>query len=417
MKTNFRNLYRTPLRYLYFRLVQVLDILLNSDKPLFPLEKVSTILLVEVQDIGDTIVASPCIRQVRKRFPKAAIYMLVQNKSIDMVQYNPNLDQVIGVRRITSYPQLIRVCHTVRKKQYDLVISLSPSVRNNLIATLSGGKIISGYLNDYYFRPTNYHDHPIEVRGHKSTEAVTYFKEESLRIRALKPASFFGINLCDWVDTELFLPEEADAFANEFLKRHQIHHHHILVGMHPVCLNYYRNWPAEKFAELSDRLVAYSKSIRIFLIGSKEDRGTFDLIESLMEHKNYVIHDSTLTLVQSAFIINHCDVLVGTDSSPSHISGALKIPTVHLHGPTDPKVTGPGGTKNTSVVLGLPCSPCGLIIHFCPYDKRCMRELEVSKVLEAIIRAIEKYNPQKCHHLNYNREQGPNHLLLNNVLD
>ena len=398
MRNKIRNFTRTLFRYLYFRMVRLFDLVLNSNKPPFPLENVNTILFVEVQDIGDTIIASPCIRQIRKRFLNATLHMLVQSKSLDMVRYNPNLDQAFGVDNITSYVQLFRVSSEYRKKHYDLVISLSPSVRNNMIATLSGGKIISGYLNDLYFLPTNFHDHPIEVRGFSPPQEVTYYKEEPLRIRALKTAAPFGVDLMDYVNTELVLPEESRLFSDTFLKKHHFQIDHLLVGLHPVCLNAFRNWPPEKFAELGDRLVEHFRNTNIFLIGTGEDKETLDFIISLMKHKDHVICDTTLSLLQTSSIIHRCDVLVGMDSCPSDISGALKIPTVHMHGPTDPKVTGPGGFKNFPVTQGILCSPCGLNIHFCPYDNRCMKELDVSKVLDATIRAIEKYSPKKIHH-------------------
>jgi heptosyltransferase II len=399
MKNGVKNFIRTFFRYLYFRMVRVFDLVLNSHKPPFPLEATHSILFVEVQDIGDTIIASPCIRQIRKRFPNATIHMLVQNKSIDMVKYNPNLDSAFGVSHITSYIQLFRVAREYRKKHYDLVISLSPSVRNNLIATLSAAKIISGYLNDFHFLPTNYHDHPIEVRGFRPPRDTTYYREEPLRIRALKAAAPFGIDLGDYVDTELFLPEESRQFADRFLKDHAVQPQHILVGLHPVCLNDFRNWPPDRFAHLGNRLVELNRDVRIFLIGIKEDEETLRLIVSRMKHRDHVLCDTSLSLLQTASVIDRCDVLVGMDSCPSDIAGALKIPTVHMHGPTDPRVTGPGGVKNYPVTQGLPCSPCGLNIHVCPLDKQCMRQLEVSKVLEATLHAIGQYRSGKMSHV------------------
>jgi ADP-heptose:LPS heptosyltransferase len=384
-------------------MVRLFDIALNFHKPLFSLDKINTILLVEVQDIGDTIIATPCIRQVRKRFPKATIHMLVQNRSLDMVRYNPNLAQAFGVGSMTtpypSYPQLFRVAKEIRKRHYDLVMSLNPTVRNNLIATLSGANIISGYINDPYFLPSTYHDHRIEARGFQPPEGIIYRREEPLRIRAMKPAAPFGVDLADYIDTELFLPEESRKFSEDLLEKHHIQSSHILIGVHPVSLNYFRNWPFDRFAELSNRLVEYSKNIRIFLIGSNKDQETLDYIISLMKHRDFVFCDTTLSILQTSSIISRCDVLVGTDSGPSDISGALKIPTVHMHGPSDPKVAGPGGVKNFPVRVGLPCSPCGLNVHTCPYDKKCMRELEVSKVFEATLRALETYSSGKIHHV------------------
>ncbi|MDL1967661.1 MAG: glycosyltransferase family 9 protein [Deltaproteobacteria bacterium] len=350
-----------------------------------------TILLVEVQDIGDTIIASPCIRQIRKRFPNAVIHMMVQAKSLDMVKYNPNLDKVVGVDNITSYLKLIKVAIKCRKQKFDLVINFSPSVRNNVIAAFCGANIVSGYINDHYFLPTNYHDQPVEVRGHKDSDKFIWQKDEPLIVRAIKPAAPFSIDLSDCIDTELFLPEKSRKLADIFFAKHKISDYDVFVGLHPVCLNDYRNWPAEKFAELGDRLFEHYDNIRIWLIGTDDDKETLDYIISMMENKEGVISDTSLSLLQAASIIQRCDVLVGMDSCPSDISGALKIPTVHMHGPTSAHVTGPGGRKNFPVTSKVSCSPCGLNIPHCPHDKRCMREISVSEVFDATLQAIEKY--------------------------
>lgn len=392
MEDKLKNFLRTLFRYLYFRMVRFFDLLLNSGKDEFPVEQVRSILLVEVQDIGDTIIASPCIRQIRKRFPKAVIHMLVQKKSIDMVRYNPNIDRVMGVDNITSYGRLFRTALEYRRKKYDLLINFSPSVRNNLIAALSGAKIISGYINDFYFLPTNHHDQPVEVRGMVPGKQTTWFADEPLIVRALKPAAPFGIDLSDRIDTELFLPDESLGMREAFYKKHDIRPGEILAGLHPVCLNHFRNWPAEKFSRLGNRLIEHYDAIRIWLIGTDNDKETLDIIYSGIKNKDKVIYDTGLSLIEAASVISGCNVLVGMDSCPSDISGATETPTVHLHGPTAAAVTGPGGRKNYPVWAGVPCSPCGLNVHICRYNKRCMREISVDQVFQATVSAIETYS-------------------------
>ena len=390
MKEKIKDFLRTLFRYLYFRMIRVFDIILNSHKPDFPLEKVKTILLVEVQDMGDTIIASPCMRQIRKLFPDAVIHVIVQKKSLELVRHNPNITDAFGVTDITSYAKLFRVALEYRKKHYDLVICLSPSVRNNLIATLSGANIISGYLNDFEFASTNAHDQPVEVRGFDGDGKYIWHVDEPLIVRALKPAAPFGADTSDYVDTELKLPDETMRFAEDFFQRHDIKPDDFLVALHPVCLNAYRNWPAEKFAELSDELVEKYKNIKIYLIGAPADKPTLDYIISQTKHKDRMICDLTTTIDQTAAVIYRCNALVGMDSCPSDISGAFNVPTVHLHGPTSPHVTGPGGRRNYPVVQGVPCSPCGLNVHVCPHENICMKGMELSKVFNATVEAIER---------------------------
>jgi ADP-heptose:LPS heptosyltransferase len=41
-----------------------------------------------------------------------------------------------------------------------------------------------------------------------------------------------------------------------------------------------------------------------------------------------------------------------------HLAVALRRPTVSIHGPTDPAISGPYGPSGSSVRAEVPCSPC-----------------------------------------------------------
>ena len=126
MKNRVKIFIRTVFRYLYFRMVRLFDIVLNIHKPFSPLESINTILFVEVQDIGDTIIATPCIRQIRKRFPNATIHMLVQNKSLDMVRYNPNLRSSVWSGSYYFLRSTFSCLHGISKKRLRLGYQLKP---------------------------------------------------------------------------------------------------------------------------------------------------------------------------------------------------------------------------------------------------------------------------------------------------
>ena len=84
-----------------------------------------------------------------------------------------------------------------------------------------------------------------------------------------------------------------------------------------------------------------------------------------------------------AALINLCDVVIANDSGPMHITNALDVPILSLHGPTDPKLQGPFG-KNSDYIIdeSLECIICNKLI--CPKNHECFYNLDENVILEKI---------------------------------
>jgi ADP-heptose:LPS heptosyltransferase len=68
-----------------------------------------------------------------------------------------------------------------------------------------------------------------------------------------------------------------------------------------------------------------------------------------------------------------------------HLAVALERPLVCIVGPTHPDRTGPYRRREDVVRLDLDCAPCYLRKRSqCRFDHRCMEELPVPTVLEAV---------------------------------
>ena len=84
------------------------------------------------------------------------------------------------------------------------------------------------------------------------------------------------------------------------------------------------------------------------------------------------------------------DLLVGIDSGPIHVAGAVGTPCVALFGPTDPSLIFSNPELATGVFLRVECSFCHHRhprMHWmsgCPNDIKCMKELTVEQVFDAV---------------------------------
>ncbi|MFF9118741.1 glycosyltransferase family 9 protein [Streptomyces massasporeus] len=94
-----------------------------------------------------------------------------------------------------------------------------------------------------------------------------------------------------------------------------------------------RRWPAERYAELCDRLSA--AGARVALTGSADERGELEALRDTCTPAGERPHvlpfdglDAQATALASAHLV------VGNDSGPAHIAAALRVPTVVIYGPT-----------------------------------------------------------------------------------
>jgi lipopolysaccharide heptosyltransferase II len=96
------------------------------------------------------------------------------------------------------------------------------------------------------------------------------------------------------------------------------------------------------------------------------------------------------SLRQMVALIRRAAVVVTADSTPMHVAVATRRPLVALFGPTNPRRTGPYGRLADVLRLELECSPCYFRrIRQCPHDHRCMKDLTVEAVLDAVAARIE----------------------------
>jgi heptosyltransferase III len=118
------------------------------------------------------------------------------------------------------------------------------------------------------------------------------------------------------------------------------------VVVHPGSGSPAKNWPAERFVELAERLSAAGHAVRVLLGEVERDRwsretvGRFERVGTVAWPQTHVELMNEL-LAARAF--------VGNDSGPGHLAGALAVPSVIVYGPTNPVRWKPLGPRVEAV--------------------------------------------------------------------
>jgi heptosyltransferase-2 len=159
-----------------------------------------------------------------------------------------------------------------------------------------------------------------------------------------------------------------------------------LVGFAPgAAYGHAKRWPPDRVAQVIVRLAG--QGLTSVIVGAAADRGTARAIESsLPQGTPFVDLAGRTTLPQLVGVIARCAAFVSNDSGAMHVAAALGVPLTAIFGPTDERVTSPGGPGVPADVDVISrdvfCRPC--LLRECPIDHRCMKRIDADTVLHSV---------------------------------
>jgi heptosyltransferase-2 len=138
-----------------------------------------------------------------------------------------------------------------------------------------------------------------------------------------------------------------------------------------------KRWPAERYAELSDRFS--NSGAAVVLIGSPAEKDVSGEVGARVHQQPIMLAGET-TVAQMVALISIADMLVTNDTGPAHIGAATGTPTLVIFGPTNPLTTYPMSPAAEMIREPPDCAPC--MLRDCPIDHRCMTAISVEAVFQ-----------------------------------
>jgi ADP-heptose:LPS heptosyltransferase len=366
-----------------WRLVCAFEALLRVLKPLMPrippLEDPGrppvSILVVEYWNLGDLAVLVPFLTNLRQRFPRSAISLLVRPELAHFLDGQGLVDEFIPARvpwgrhfnRWRKYNpfspdwiSLLRTILALRKRRFDWAFSGRMDVRDNLMLWLSGARRRIGYsiggggslLTDQV-PPDVSHPHRADVWLHL-LEAVNVLPDRKLDGLRLRNADH--------------------AHARSFLVARGIPPDAFLIGVHPGARIATRRWGDQHFAEVARRVLEKTEAHVLWFL----EPGT-----SCQAPQMDRCHAITLDFVSFLCVLSYCRLLVCNDSGPMHLANLLGVQVVAVFGPQRPEWFGPRGLHDRVVIRPeFSCRPC---FDYCVFDQPyCLRTISTDEVYNAV---------------------------------
>lgn len=344
------------------------------------------ILIIKPSSPGDIIHALPVLRGLRQRFPSASISWLVATHFADLLNADPDLNEVIPFDRkrfgrmwhsLSALRDFIGFLSELRRRKFDLVIDLQGLFRSGFLAWVSGAAVRIGLPNSREFARL-FHTHVTAKPAHSEHAADFNWSVASMHHFDRAPRDF-SIRV-----------REEDRAAADALQRESVgaanRDYAVLV---PATRWETKCWPAKNFGQLA-RVMLDRFNLPSVLVGGGDDiaRG-----QVAVEHSGGAAHNlcGKTTLRQLAVIIEKAAIVVTGDSTPMHMAAAFNRPLVAIFGPTNADRTGPYRRSDAVVRLDLDCAPCYLRhLHQCRFEHACMERMDVQRVADAVAVQLER---------------------------
>lgn len=293
------------------------------------------ILINNLKNVGDVLLATAAIKLVRESYPSAWITLITVPHVAVFFQNHPLIDEVLPFNyksKDNSFSSMFKMVKEIRKRKFDINISLESRLRPLILAVLAGipvrvagdGMDRYGKKKEWYsFLFTNYYPINMQQKEHQSetfmkvVRPFLHLSEQATARPSLPPAS-----------------EESKKRMKALLridaeKQHACKFLFCVRGTHPE-----KNWPPEYFAEVMD---ATSKKYGAdcYIIGAAADCEYAENVRAICQSnvKNICGKTKPTDLVA---LFNTADLLVSVDTGTAHIAATTDIPIVSIFLCTNP---------------------------------------------------------------------------------
>ncbi len=339
------------------------------------------ILVISMAGIGDTLIATPLIHELRANFPDATIDALARWPGAkDLLAGNPHLRRVHQCDfSEAGTPAFLKFLAGLRRERYDVSINTHPQskVEYRVVARIIGAnRRLSHSYDNSTFLDKWLITHQL-AQDYAIHSADNNLKLLSLLGKAPKLAQH---------GFELFLTPEEIAAAKNIADQNQLASRRVVgvhVGSGKTKNLRLKRWPVDNYIALIRKLTSARPDVTVLLFGGPEEKEENARIAAEAAHPSLLI-PKTRSIREAAALMKHCEVFLSVDNVMMHLAAAMEVPKQVLieamtFGPTLEPYGRPFRlVKNPAVH--------GRNLDYYRYDGKGIRgtEEELRKIMEAV---------------------------------
>jgi ADP-heptose:LPS heptosyltransferase len=366
------------------------------------LDQFKRILLLRLDEIGDMMLTSPLLRELRRNLPQARITLVVKPGVHNLVALCPYVDEVLtfdwhGYGFAEPFQRHWRAItfarRFLRNRHFELAILPRWDIdwyHGTMLSYLSGATKRVGFSEQVNSNKKRFN------RGFDRL-LTDQFGDSGMKHDAqhsLDVIGFLGGRVCD-DRLELWVGPEDEMFADELLRHRQVSSTAMIVALGIGAGLKKRQWPWECYGQIG-RWLQREFDARIIVIGGPQDRSAGGALQNFLG-KTAIDITGTTTLRQTAAVLKRCALYAGNDAGPMHIAAAAQIPVVEischpksgsLWSANSPLRFGPWGTRAAIIQPAnglIPCTEeCNATVP------HCILGIDVQQVKEVLTAMLSR---------------------------
>jgi heptosyltransferase-1 len=296
------------------------------------------ILLIRTSALGDIVHCLPALRALRGHFPQARIGWVVEDLFAPLLEHDPDLDEVITVglrrwRRSMFSARTLRESRSslsrIRRFGADAVLDLMGNHKAGALAAVSSCDRRIGLCARLRREPSSavWLSEWVESAGEHAVD-------RALAVAAAlgTPASFPG-----------FGPDQILAAAGQRAPSADAAPDYAVI--HPGAAWPSKCYPPQRWGRVAAEIARSGR--RVLVSAGPSEAGLAAQVERASG--GAAERAEAADLPRLIALLAGAAVVLGGDTGPLHLAHALGVPTVFLHGPTDPASHGPYGAPERAL--------------------------------------------------------------------
>ncbi len=327
------------------------------------------IIISRTDSIGDVLLTLPMCAWIKSKYPTATILFLGKGYTKSVVECYDLVDEFIDWKDFENQPKVEQI-EMFRSLNADSIIHVFP---NKDIASLAKKIRISTRVGTFH---RSYH---LLTCTHRPnfTRKRSDLHESQLNHELLRPFGLIDIPSLEEISKATSHFHAPNVELPSFLSK-GLQNNGKSIILHPKSQGSAREWPIEKYIELTNELIKHG--FTVFFTGTQAEGDAFR--SQIPDHPNVIDTTGKLSLDELITFISKVDFLLACSTGPLHIAGYLGINTIGFFVPKRPMH--PGRWKalgsNVSILVNDPeCENCKK-----KADCNCIADISVDRVLKFI---------------------------------
>ena len=309
---------------------------------------VKNILIVRLDVVGDFILTSGFIREVRKNFPQANITLVVSRLVYSIAERCPYVNEVLVFEKNAGKTFQDFLKHEINfcrenlwSKHYS--VAFSPQFGSDNLAALflcylSGAKERIGYGKYPYaawFGVPKEQKLTVELDNIFLTQNITvpkeFITEADHHFYLLHAAGLklYGLNMELWFDSEDFLK------AEKLLQEISSDKRKIAIGLGAGSES--RKYPVKKLIAALTEIA--KKNFVFVVIGGNGESEDAHYLEKNLPQGTVLNFVGKTTLCETEAVISQMDFYIGNDTGVMHMAAASDVPVLAIYREAEDKIT------------------------------------------------------------------------------